>query len=1094
MKPARCAISLLATLVIAAPLASWPAPASAAKATETPIAAASPTNPLTQPPHPQSYPTPPIGGNGKGQLGIFPRNPKKEAPPRRQRAQSLPRANTAVIGGSWTPLGPAPVVDERCCGTSAPSSYGNASGRITSLVTDPTNAAVIYAGTAGGGIWKSSTGGTSWSPLTDNQASLAIGALAIDPTGQVIFAGTGEDNLSDSQAGQGILKSINAGSTWTLLGQSTFAGHHIGAIAIDRTNTSHVFAATDIGLYVSADGGSSWTQNTAYLASLRTVPPASGGVFQILQDPVTATKYWLVAADFCLSELGDILTGDGGSTWTNVTPALLALSRTPAIRLGLGLGSDGTAYAIAADCNGNLLDVAKSTNGAASWTEFSGVSNYFNLSGGATGQGGYDNVVAVDPANSAHAVFAGVTILATSDGLSTFSDIGRVYSGGFIHPDFHALTFTGLNTFYAGNDGGVFLTTDLGGTGASSDWTNLNTNLATIQFWRGTALDTTHMLGGAQDNGSPGNLPGSSALPAWQDYHGGDGTSTAIDPTSGSTTIYASYHNLVIEKGGSTLTTSATSPYDSFVPAAPCSVSTDPACSDPTNFLSPFLMDAANPLRLLADTNKVYQTTDGGVPAGTSSWTAISADLTTGTTFGPRDSISAMVIGPAGATNVVMTGSLFGKVSLSTNATGTSATWSDITGTLPPFPGTTSPNFNALTGWISGVAVNPLNPAEAWVSIGGLNVGHVWHTTTANSGASTIWSDISGSLPNAVMDGILLDPRSNSAIYVATDFGVMVCTTCGGAAATANWAILGTGLPNVKVSAISIMRDNSTLIAWTHGRGAWEIPLPAPVYVAGVDGTDNGLWVLRSGSANFVSEGGVMVSAPAIVAVPQTSGAAVPLYIATGSDHNLWVRNDTAGWQPLTTSPVYCLDNPAGVIIAGTLWVACEGSDNALWYATTTAPTGTGLPTISASAWQSAGGVLTAGPAISSVGGAPTVFVLGTGGQVWMIALVKASAGWVAATWVCVGHPAAVSVGSTTYFACHGTDNALWYASNNGSGWSTAQSLGGVLVDGAGIANTSLGPIFFAEGTDGALWQRSLTAGWSSDGGQINHGASAAGL
>jgi hypothetical protein len=780
----------------------------------------------------------PISGKGAGNepFTIFPRDPLKEAPPRLQQAQGLPGASFTTVGGNWTPLGPAPIVSEKFLQPPpAPSSnYGNASGRLTSLVTDPNNAAVIYAGSAGGGVWKSSNGGSSWTQVTDNQPSLAIGALATDSTGQVIFAGTGEDNGSDSQAGQGILKSVNAGSSWTLVGQSTFAGHHIGGLAIDRTNSARVFAATDIGLYVSANGGSTWTLNSSYTPLLRGIfgrPLPSGAVFQIIQDPMTATKYWLVAADSCMTEAGDILTGDGGSTWSVATPSIWSLVGYLSSRLSVGVGSDNTAYMAAADCSGNFLDLERTSDGGASWTNptISGLSNYFNLSGQPTGQGAYDNIVAVDPRNSANAVFGGVDILATSDGGLTLTNIGKVYSGGVIHPDFHALAFTATKSFYAGNDGGIWKTTNLGGTGTSSDWTNLNSNLNTVQFWQGTALDTMHFLGGAQDNGSPGNLPGAAALPAWQEYFGGDGGFTAVDPTPGSTTIYAETPQLAIRKGSSTLTGTATSPYDSFVPAAPCSAPSDPACSEPANFVAPFLMDPTNPLHLLAGTNKVYQTTNGGVPAspgGPSGWTAISNNLTSGTIFGAADRIATMVMGPTGYTNLVMTGSLFGRVFLSKNATGTSPTWTDITGNLPTFPGIGSPNWSQTNNWVSGVAVNPVNPAEAWVSIGGLNVGHVWHTINAAAGGATLWTDISGLLPNAVMDGVLLDPTRSSTIYVATDFGVMVCTQCGGSSASPNWSILGYGLPTVKVSAISLTRDLSTLIAWTHGRGAWQISIP----------------------------------------------------------------------------------------------------------------------------------------------------------------------------------------------------------------------------------------------------------------------------
>jgi hypothetical protein len=253
---------------------------------------------------------------------------------------------------------------------------------------------------------------------------------------------------------------------------------------------------------------------------------------------------------------------------------------------------------------------------------------------------------------------------------------------------------------------------------------------------------------------------------------------------------------------------------------------------------------------------------------------------------------------------------------------------------------------------------------------------------------------------------------------------------------------------------------------------------------------DNGLWVLHSGSG-FTSDGGVLLGAPAVVAIPQSSGPAVPLYIATGSDHGLWVRNDSQGWQTFGGAPIYCIDNPGAAVIAGTLYVACQGQDHALWHGETPAPSGTNLPNLDPNVWQSLGGLLRAGPAVASVAGTPTYFVIGSDQRVYSRDL---SSGFIEYSWACIGHPAVATSGSTSYFACHGTDNALWYATASGSGWSAAQSLGGVLIDGVGLAATSAGPIFFVEGTDHAVYQRTISSGWTSDGGGVNLGLAACAL
>ena len=789
--------------------------------------------------------------------------------------QQLP-ANP-VVAASWTPLGPAPERGLTTLCSSPPNtatcgSYGNSSGRITSVVTDPANALIAYAGSAGGGVWKTTDGGKNWVPLTDTQASLAIGSLALDPTnGQVIYAGTGEENSAESQGGQGILKSTDGGSTWTLLGQAQFAGRHIGSIVVDRSNSAHVMAAGDMGLWNSLDAGATWTKFTAYVSRIFNPPGStpSGALFQVIQDPDAAGKFWLSVGDNCASEVGDLITGDGTdnpANWVNVTPVTFTQATS---RISLAVGHGDVAYVAAAGCYGNLIDISKTTNGAvgSSWTQIyaanesrptanpptppattkpaPGVFNYFN-SGGNFGQGFYDNVVAVDPTDNTHAVFAGITLLTTANGGASFVDAGQEYKPnvGILHPDFHAVAFTGHDHFYLGSDGGMYKTTNFGGTGTGGDWLNLNATLGTLQFYSGTALDTQHVLGGAQDNGSAGLfVTGGYApapLPNWQEFLDGDGTYTAIDPNTTSTTMWAAYPNLGIFKGS--YANPAATFGSAFSPASPCYFNADAACNEPTDFVAPFLVDktGAGPQRpLLAGTNHVWYSGTGGVPAGSTalggSWSEISGDLTAGTlASGLKDRLQTMALTPTGVTGPIMTGSRFGKVWRSTNngAVPTTLQWVDVTGALPAYPGFNpspgQPTAVDVNGWITGVAMNPAaNSKEAWVTIGGLNVAHVWHTLDATA-SPVSWASVDGTgattVPNVAVNDVAVDGISGN-LYIGTDYGVLVCpvASCGGASPAPSWSTYGTGLPNAKVNAINFTQ-NHELVAWTHGRGAWIVP------------------------------------------------------------------------------------------------------------------------------------------------------------------------------------------------------------------------------------------------------------------------------
>jgi hypothetical protein len=799
------------------------------------------------------------------------------------RASSGPTATSlaATVGGHWTSVGPQPIADARYVTNTVNSNFNKVSGRITSLAVDPTNALVVYAGSAGGGVWKSANGGTTWTPLTDSQPSLVIGALAISPTNHnVIYAATGEDNNSgDSQVGVGILKSINAGATWSLLAPTTFGGHFIGSLAIDRSTTGateHVFAATDRGLFESANAGGTWTQNTQML-SVISVPSgftASGGTTQVVQDPTVATRFFAAVTDFCRSEFGQTLVStNGGTTWASSDN--FADDPNGISRIALGIGSGGVAYSAGADCNGNLAVLHKTASDVAGpWTSIPpstpGIFNYF--SSGGNGQGDYDTFIGVDPTNNNSVVYGGVTAVKTTNGGASFTEVGKPYSGGVVHPDFHAIAFTAANTFYVGNDGGVWKTVDLGGTGSAADWTDLNTTLDVTMFNGGVALDVNRFLGGAQDNGTSGHLPsGAPALPAFQAYEGGDGSYTAIDPTAGSTTIFAQFPHATVLRGSSTVTASPTSPYDSWQLAAPCrpghTPTPDTACADPSGFSAPLVMDAANHNRLLVATNKVYQNVTGGIPAGMAgnaggSWTAISPDLTTGKTlFSRGDFINALQLGPAGSSGVIITGSAGGRVELTVNG-GTA--WQNITGNLPAASGANFP-FGPIN-WVNAVAVNPANHAEAWVAIGATSGAHIFHTVTA--GGTNTWAALDGSgataLPNVSASALVVSPTHPGTVFVGTTHGAFVCTACGGASPAPSWANLGSGFPAVLVHSLSFSLDSNHLFAWTYGRGLWTLDLrigsastsgvaPATQTVAHTTGKATVTVVIRDASGSPIS-------------------------------------------------------------------------------------------------------------------------------------------------------------------------------------------------------------------------------------------------
>src|SRR5206468_11064427 len=128
-------------------------------------------------------------------------------------------------GERWVNIGPAPILGENFCPISPPcllDARRPTSGRVAAIAVEPADPAHWLIGAALGGIWETRDGGATWIPKTDDQASLAMGAIAFAPSDQnVIYAGTGEVASAQGYFGAGLLKSTRRGTTRHLLASST---------------------------------------------------------------------------------------------------------------------------------------------------------------------------------------------------------------------------------------------------------------------------------------------------------------------------------------------------------------------------------------------------------------------------------------------------------------------------------------------------------------------------------------------------------------------------------------------------------------------------------------------------------------------------------------------------------------------------------------------------------------------------------------------------------------------------------------------------------------------------------------------------------
>lgn len=254
----------------------------------------------------------------------------------------------------------------------------------------------------------------------------------------------------------------------------------------------------------------------------------------------------------------------------------------------------------------------------------------------------------------------------------------------------------------------------------------------------------------------------------------------------------------------------------------------------------------------------------------------------------------------------------------------------------------------------------------------------------------------------------------------------------------------------------------------------------APAPMVGVIGPNRVVYLQAPGSSGWQSLGGQAIAPPALVR--ESDGAL--LVIANSTNHRLYLRTLTSGWQLLDTSG-YCLGTPAATIVAGTLEVACTGGDRHL-YAASASLTSGGSPVLGG--WRNLAGSLAAGPAVAPVNGALTYFATGTNGLLY----VRTPAGGYQRTaMACQGHPAAATTADgTTYVACQGPGGALSVSTVSAGHWSAPKSYGGLLSNGPGIAVAGSQVTFVVQGIQGTGWVRSPASNWAAIGGRLLGGAS----
>lgn len=704
----------------------------------------------------------------------------RDAMQERDRSISALAFRKQTLANTWTFIGPS-----------------NIAGRVRVVRYHPRNASIAFAGSASGGLFKSTDGGTSWKAMTDKLPTLAVGSLAFDPVDpDVMYMGTGEgSNNWDAVYGDGIYKSTDGGESWTNVMAGVIKDQDLAVndVVVHPADRNMIYAATTYGggsgaLMRSTDGGAEWK---AVL---------NGPARAVLVDRVNPDRIVVAFGYYNGRSSNGIYVSDQRGerfSFTKITANLPAPDSIGRVVMDASPVVPGTIIAamqrapkFAPTENQDFLGIFRSTDSGNSWVKLPS-STQTNMREVLRSQGDYNLYIRYHPTDQNIVFFGGINTWRSTDGGTSFRQVTTQTGAAGSWVDHHSVDFspTAPDVMLLSSDGGVFRTNDCRRASLAMD--EVGTGLATMQFYSMNYDRRTpsRVAGGTQDRR---NNIGDAASPQWRQLinWGGDGGWVAFDYQD-ENIFYVAYQYGRLGK--------TTNGGNSFTAIQQGLELRDANNNYLFSFVTPFVMHPTDRMTLFVGGNKIYRTSNGGA-----AWVPISADLTgTGSSLGQFQHLAFCRSNPDVLYGVTGYTSLAYRSTNAMAAAG-SVTWTRIDAGLPNL-------------YLGDVAVHPTNADIAYVGTAGFSPSSGVYKTTDGGSSWTFMKGASDEtkLPDVPVGAIAIWEKNPDVVFVGTDIGVYVSDDGG-----LNWRPAGEGLPNVVIDDLRIT-DEDVVYAATHGRGMW---------------------------------------------------------------------------------------------------------------------------------------------------------------------------------------------------------------------------------------------------------------------------------